>query len=114
MLSTDRWLMAAALLGMGKSVNATDQETLDAAKAQLIEAKKNLLAYDDTTFYPKLVSGEASLTHAWDGWCNYGIAENDKIKYVIPKEGSDLWVDTMVVKALPSTRMRRTSSSTMS
>ena len=34
---------------------------------------------------------------AWDGWCNYGIAENDKIKYVIPKEGSDLWVDTMVI-----------------
>ena len=34
---------------------------------------------------------------AWDGWCNYGIAENNDIKYVIPKEGSDLWVDTMVV-----------------
>jgi putative transposase len=22
------------------------------------------------------VSGEAELVHAWDGWCNYGIAEN--------------------------------------
>jgi len=57
------------------------------------------LAYDDTTFYAKLVSGEAALVHAWDGWCNYGIAENDKIRFVIPKEGSDLWVDTMVVLA---------------
>ena len=37
------------------------------------------------------------LVQAWDGWCNYGIAENAEIKYVIPKEGSDLWVDTMVV-----------------
>ena len=64
---------------------------------QLIATKKNLLAYDDTTFYSKLVSGEATLVHAWDGWCNYGIAENAKIKYVIPKEGSDLWVDTMVI-----------------
>ncbi len=99
MLSTDRWLMAAAFLAMGKSVNSVDQATLDAAKTQLTEAKKNILAYDDTTFFAKLVSGEASLTHAWDGWCNYGIAENDKIKYVIPKEGSDLWVDTMVVTA---------------
>jgi spermidine/putrescine transport system substrate-binding protein len=99
MLSTDRWLMAAAFLAMGKSVNATDQETLDAAKAKLIEAKRNLLAYDDTVFYQKLVSGEAVVTHAWDGWCNYGIAENANIKYVIPKEGSDLWVDTMVVTA---------------
>ena len=49
------------------------------------------------TFYAKLVSGEAELVHAWDGWCNYGIAENEAIKYVIPQEGSDLWVDTMVI-----------------
>ncbi len=58
-----------------------------------------MLAYDDTTFYAKLVSGEAVLVQAWDGWCNYGIAENAKIKFVVPKEGSDMWVDTMVVMA---------------
>ena len=63
----------------------------------MIEAKKNLLAYDDTTFYSKLVSDEAYLAHARDGWCNYGVKENDQIRFVIPKEGSDLWVDTMVV-----------------
>ena len=99
MLSTDRWLMAAAFLAQGKSVNTTDEADLEAAKELLISAKKNLLSYDDTTFYSKLVSGEASMVHAWDGWCNYGIGENPAIKYVIPKEGSDLWVDTMVVTA---------------
>jgi spermidine/putrescine transport system substrate-binding protein len=97
MLSTDRWLMAAGELAMGMSVNETDPGKLGQVKAQLIETKKSLLAYDDTTFYSKLVSGEATLVQAWDGWCNYGIAENPKIKYVIPKEGSDLWSDTMVV-----------------
>ena len=97
MLSTDRWLMAAGELALGMSVNETDPAKLDQVKALLIEAKKTLLAYDDTTFYSKLVSGEASLVQAWDGWCNYGIAEKPEIKYVIPKEGSDLWVDTMVV-----------------
>ena len=97
MLATDRWLMAAGLLARGYSVNETDQAKIDEVKADLIAAKKNLLAYDDTTFYSKLVSGEAVLVHAWDGWCNYGIAENDQIKYVIPKEGTDLWVDTMVI-----------------
>lgn len=97
MLSTDRWLMAAAFLAMGDSVNSTDVVDLAEAKALLISAKKDLLAYDDTTFYAKLVSGEALLVHAWDGWCNYGIGENADIKYVIPEEGSDLWVDTMVV-----------------
>jgi spermidine/putrescine transport system substrate-binding protein len=99
MLSTDRWLMVAGLMALGFSVNSADEVQINAARDLLIAAKKNLLAYDDTTFYSKLVSGEAELVHAWDGWCNYGIAENDKISFVVPKEGSDLWVDTMVIMA---------------
>lgn len=97
MLSTDRWLMAAGALSLGYSINETDSGKVNDMKNVLIAAKKNLLAYDDATFYSKLVSGEASLVHAWDGWCNYGIGENAAIKYVIPKEGTDLFVDTMVV-----------------
>ncbi len=99
MLATDRWLLGAGFLALGYSVNETDQSRIDKARDILITAKKNLLAYDDTTFYSKLVSGEAHMAHAWDGWCNYGIGENAEIKYVIPKEGSDLWVDTMVIPA---------------
>lgn len=97
MLKTDRWLMAAGELALGMSVNEVDPAKLDQVKALLIDTKKTLLAYDDTTFYSKLVSGEASLVQAWDGWCNYGITDKPEIKYVVPKEGSDLWVDTMVL-----------------
>jgi spermidine/putrescine transport system substrate-binding protein len=97
MLSTDRWLSMPALKAAGHSLNTTDDAELEEAKTQLIETKSTLLAYDDTTFYSKLVSGEALLVQAWDGWCNYGIGENADIKYVIPAEGSDLWLDTMVV-----------------
>lgn len=97
MLATDRWLLAAGQLALGYSVNETDAAKMGEVRDLLIEAKKTLLAYDDTTFYAKLVSGEAELVQAWDGWCNYGIGENSDIKYVIPSEGSDLWVDTMVI-----------------
>lgn len=97
MLATDRWLLAAGQLAKGYSVNETDADKMAEVRDLLIDAKGTLLAYDDTTFYAKLVSGEAELVHAWDGWCNYGVAENADIKYVIPQEGSDLWVDTMVI-----------------
>jgi spermidine/putrescine transport system substrate-binding protein len=97
MLATDRWLLAAGQLAKGYSVNETDEAKMAEVRDLLIDAKGTLLAYDDTTFYAKLVSGEASLVQAWDGWCNYGIAENAEIKYTIPAEGSDLWVDTMVI-----------------
>jgi spermidine/putrescine transport system substrate-binding protein len=97
LLGTDRWLLAAGFLARGYSVNETDQARLDEVTADLSAAKATMLAFDDTTFYSKLVSGEANLVHAWDGWCNYGIAENPAIKFAVPSEGSDLWVDTMVV-----------------
>jgi spermidine/putrescine transport system substrate-binding protein len=96
MLATDRWLMLPALKTLGFSANTTDEGELNQARDLLIKTKKTLLAYDDTTFYSKLVSGEANLVEAWDGWCNYGIAENSKIKFVVPKEGADVWADTMV------------------
>jgi spermidine/putrescine transport system substrate-binding protein len=99
MLATDRWLMVPALLSLGYSINTAKEDEIAKAKDLLIETKKTLLAYDDTTFYSKLVSGEALLVEAWDGWCNYGIAENKDIKYAIAKEGSDMWVDAMVVTA---------------
>jgi spermidine/putrescine transport system substrate-binding protein len=97
MLSTERWLALPAQKALGYSVNTTDDAELAEIQETLIAAKEHLLGYDDTTFYEKLISGEAVMTEAWDGWCGYGMAENPDIKFVVPDEGSDLWVDTMVV-----------------
>jgi spermidine/putrescine transport system substrate-binding protein len=97
MLGTDRWLLQPALLSMGESINATDPQVIEEAADWTAEAKQNLLGFDDTTFYSKLVSGEAALVQAWDGWCNYGIAEKKNIEFVVPQEGSDVFTDAMVV-----------------
>ena len=97
MLATERWLMLPAQKALGFSVNTTDPDEMEQVKDVLTATKDTLLAYDDTTFYSRLVSGEAVLVEAWDGWCNYGIAEDPNIAFVVPEEGSDLWTDTMVV-----------------
>jgi len=97
MLATERWMALPALKALGYSINSTSASELAEVKAQMLETKDTLLAFDDTTFYTKLVSGEASMAEAWDGWCNYGIAEDPNIKFVVPSEGSDLWTDTMTV-----------------
>ena len=97
MLGTERWLMLPAQKALGFSANTQDEDEMQQVKDLLVKAKPNLLAYDDTTFYERLISGEAVMTEAWDGWCNYGTTENADIKFVVPSEGSDLWADTMVV-----------------
>jgi spermidine/putrescine transport system substrate-binding protein len=95
MMGTERWAVLPAQKALGYSVNTTDEAEMEKVKDLMVKAKPNLLAYDDTTFYERLISGEAVMTEAWDGWCNYGTAENPDIKFAVPKEGSDLWVDAI-------------------
>ncbi len=97
MMGTERWAVLPAQKALGYSINTTDKGEMEKVKELMLEAKPNLLAYDDTTFYERLISGEAVMVEAWDGWCNYGTAENPKIKFVVPKEGSDLWSDGMAI-----------------
>jgi spermidine/putrescine transport system substrate-binding protein len=97
MMGTERWAVLPAQKALGYSVNTTDEEEMAAVQKLMVEAKPNLLAYDDTTFYERLISGEAVMVEAWDGWCNYGTAEDPNIKFAIPEEGSDLFVDGMAI-----------------
>ncbi len=97
MLQTDRWLMLPAQKALGFSVNTTDEDEMAQVQEVLTATKDTLLAYDDTTFWERLINDEAAMVQAWDGWCNYGIAENEQITFVVPEEGSDLWVDTRVI-----------------
>ncbi|GIH90197.1 spermidine/putrescine ABC transporter substrate-binding protein [Planobispora siamensis] len=94
MMTTERWLALPAIKALGYSVNTRSDEELAKVKEKLLAAKANLLAYDDTTFGERLKKGEAVMVEAWDGWCPAG---EKNIDFVVPKEGSDLWVDTMVV-----------------
>lgn len=97
MMGTERWAVLPAQKALGYSVNTTDEDEMAEVKDAMVAAKPNLLAYDDTTFYERLISGEAVMVEAWDGWCNYGTAEDPKIKFAVPEEGSDLWVDGMAI-----------------
>jgi len=47
-----------------------------------------------------MVSGEAALAVFWSGDAAYAMSENEDLAYVIPKEGTNIWVDAMVI---PST-----------
>ncbi|GLX01336.1 spermidine/putrescine ABC transporter substrate-binding protein [Microtetraspora sp. NBRC 16547] len=94
LMTTERWMALPALKALSFSINTTDDGQIAKAKELLVKAKQHFLAFDDTTFGDRLKTGEAVMVEAWDGWC----PENEKnIEFVVPKEGSDLWADTMVI-----------------
>lgn len=97
MMGTERWAVLPAQKALGYSVNTKEKAEMAEVKKLMVEAKPNLLAYDDTTYYERLVSGETVMAESWDGWCNYGTGEDKNIKFVVPEEGSDLWMDGMAI-----------------
>ena len=45
----------------------------------------------------KMVAGEAALAVVWSGDAQYAIELNEDLAYAVPEEGSNIWVDGMVI-----------------
>lgn len=100
MLDDMREVMGDALAYLGKSVNAIDQESIDAAKKLVNDQwKPNLLKFDAEAFAKNFASGEVWVAQ---GYAESIFAEVDKSKwgevdFFIPKEGGPSYIDSMVI-----------------
>lgn len=97
MLPQERWLLAAGLKDLGFSANEVDPAKIMKAAKRLSDGKRGPAGYDGTAYFVRLGSGDIVMAQAWDSWCNYAIRSNAAVKYVIPREGSVLWVDTVAI-----------------
>lgn len=87
----------------GYSMNTTDLAQLEEAKQLLIEQKPLVQAYTVDGVRDKMISGEASIGVIYSGEAIYTKRENEDLEYVIPKEGTNVWIDSWVVpKNAPS------------
>ncbi|MBD3306635.1 extracellular solute-binding protein [candidate division KSB3 bacterium] len=97
MLDDMRETIGAALKYLGYSLNTSDPQALQEAKALLIEQKGLLKAYTSAQAELFLLSGDAWLAHNWSGDVYRVAAEDPAIKYVIPQEGSSKFIDTCAI-----------------
>ncbi len=88
---------AVALRSLGYSLNSTDLDELTAAKNLLIEQKPLVQAYVIDQVRDKMIGGEAALGVIYSGEAIYTQKENPDLEYVIPKEGSNMWIDSWVI-----------------
>ena len=99
MLDSYRDSMGVALKYLGHSMNTEDILALEMAKEKLIEQKNigTLKAYQVDETKDKMVAGEAAFAVMWSGDALYAMELNEDLAYVVPKEGSNMWVDCMVI-----------------
>jgi spermidine/putrescine transport system substrate-binding protein len=97
MLDSQRDSIGITLKMLGYSLNTKNINELEEAKAKLMEQKPNVLAYVGDEVKDKMIGGEAALAVVWSGDAVYMKRENPDLEYVIPKEGSNIWFDSMVI-----------------
>jgi spermidine/putrescine-binding protein len=99
MMDSIRDSMGITLKYLGYSMNTRDPLEMNAAKETLIQQKKDgiVKAYQVDETKDKMVAGEAALAVMWSGDAQYSIDLNSDLAYVVPSEGSNIWIDPMVI-----------------
>lgn len=88
---------AVALKYKGHSLNSTDLDELEEAKELLIKQKPLVQAYVIDQVRDKMIGNEAAIGVIYSGEAIYTQLENPNLEYVIPKEGSNVWIDSWVI-----------------
>ncbi|MFQ6865767.1 extracellular solute-binding protein [Blautia sp.] len=82
---------------LGYSLNSTDLDELTKARDLLIKQKPLVQAYVIDQVRDKMIGNEAAIGVIYSGEAIYTQKENPDLEYVVPKEGSNIWIDSWVI-----------------
>lgn len=97
MIDSVRDALGITLKYLGYSLNTTNEKELDEARDLLIKQKPLVQAYVVDQVRDKMIGGEAALGVIYSGEAIYTKEENEDLEYVVPKEGSNIWIDSWVI-----------------
>lgn len=92
-----------ALKKDGYSMNSDNEDELQQAKQDLIDQKPLVQAYVIDQVRDKMIGGEAAISVIYSGEMLYiqnevkDLGLDYDLKYVIPEEGTNLWIDSWVI-----------------
>ncbi len=91
----DAFMVALKLNGY--SMNTINIDELQIAKQSLLEQKPLVQAYVVDQVRDKMIGNEAAIGVIYSGEAIYTQRENENLVYVIPEEGTNVWIDSWVV-----------------
>lgn len=97
MFSNSRDAFGIAQKYLGYSLNTTDREELEDCARLLKEQKPLVQAYVMDEIFDKMISGEAAVAPYYAGDYITMSALNEDLKFAIPKEGTNLFVDAICI-----------------
>jgi spermidine/putrescine transport system substrate-binding protein len=97
LLADQRVVLGCVLKYLGYSMNSTSEEEINKARDVLIKQKPHIKAFAPDEGQNMLIAGDVDIVMEWNGDINQVMSEDDDLSYVIPKEGTNLFMDTMCI-----------------
>lgn len=97
MLESMRDTMGFTLKMLGYSLNTTSEKEVIEARDKLIAGKKLYADWGVDTLRDPMKNGSYAITVTWSGDAMDLMSENEDLAYVVPNEGSNVWLDSMVI-----------------
>lgn len=92
-----REVMGGVLRMLGYSYNSTDENQIKQAYDMLLLLKPDIASFTTDGWRNQIIAGDLVLAMCYSSDAAKISKENPKLKYVIPKSGSSLWTDTLVI-----------------
>lgn len=89
--------IGVSLKRLGYSMNSSNENELNEAKKALIAQSSILRGYAEEESRDAMIADEGALALVYSGEAKFAIDQNPNLAYVIPKEGSNKFVDGFVI-----------------
>ncbi len=98
MLQNDlREVFHAALRSLGYSGNTKDKKEIEEAYNKLMKLMPSVTLFNSDSPRTPFLNEEVYIGIMWSGEAFMASQENDNIKYIYPKDGAAVWVDSLVI-----------------
>jgi len=97
LLSDVREVMGAVLRMLGYSYNSKNENEVKQAYEKLKALKPAIAAFDTDAWRNQILAGDLFLSMCYSADAVKISKENSQLKYVLPRSGSSLWTDTIVI-----------------
>lgn len=97
LLADQRSCIGIAMKYLGYKLNSTNPKEIAEARDLLIKQKPNVKSFAEDNGQDLLLSGECDVVMEWNGDIVQVMEEDSDIGYVVPKEGSIVWMDNMCI-----------------
>jgi spermidine/putrescine transport system substrate-binding protein len=97
LLNDVREVMGGVLRMLGYSYNSKNESQIKQAYEKLKAILPAIAAFDTDAWQNQILAGDLLLAMSYSSDAIRVIKENPSLKYVIPRSGSSLWTDTMVI-----------------